>query len=74
MEHDTDSESQPSWQQAGQNADAQDLAGPGAYGKLVCTVNKPQKENEGTQNQFITYLVTTDVSLVAWPPIEIVFV
>lgn len=49
------------WQQAGANADAQDLAGPGAHGKLDCTVGKPQKENEGTQNQFISYLVTTDV-------------
>lgn len=49
------------WQQAGANADAQDLAGPGAHGKLDCTVSKPQKENEGTQNQFISYLVTTDV-------------
>lgn len=50
------------WQQAGKNADAQDLAGPGAYGHLDCTVGKPQKENEGTQNQYISYLVTTDVS------------
>lgn len=51
------------WQQAGQNADEQDLAGPGAHGKLECTVTKPQKESEGTQNQFISYLVTTHVSL-----------
>ena len=49
------------WQQAGANADALDLAGPGAHGKLLCTVLKPQKENEGTQNQFISYLVTTHV-------------
>ncbi|KAL1311744.1 hypothetical protein AAFC00_001836 [Neodothiora populina] len=54
------SPSQPQeWQQAGENADAQDLAGPGAHGKLECTVTKPQKENEGTQNQYISYLVTT---------------
>ena len=50
------------WQQAGQNADAQDLAGPGAQGYLICTVSKPQKEAEGTQNPYITYLVTADVS------------
>lgn len=50
------------WQQAGQDADAQDLAGPGSHGKLECTVTKPTKEMEGTQNQFISYLVTTHVS------------
>jgi len=49
------------WQQAGQNADAQDLAGPGMYGRLECSVGKPQKEGEGTQNAYISYLVTTDV-------------
>ncbi|GAB7354356.1 hypothetical protein MBLNU459_g4864t2 [Dothideomycetes sp. NU459] len=48
------------WQQAGAHADAQDLAGPGAHGRLDCTVSRPQKENEGTQNQFISYLVTSD--------------
>ncbi|KAF1353590.1 hypothetical protein BDV97DRAFT_291909 [Delphinella strobiligena] len=47
------------WQQAGQDADVQDLAGPGSHGKLECTVTKPTKEMEGTQNQFISYLVTT---------------
>lgn len=49
------------WQQAGHNADAQDLAGPGAHGFLQCAVSKPQKEAEGTQNAYISYLVTTDV-------------
>lgn len=49
------------WQQAGENADALDLAGPGAHGKLEISVTKPQKENEGTQNQFISYLVSTHV-------------
>lgn len=52
----------PQWQQAGHNADAQDLAGPGAHGRLECTVTKPQKEGEGTQNPYISYLVSTDVS------------
>jgi sorting nexin-4 len=37
-----------------------DLAGPGLHGKLECRVTDPQKENEGTQNPFISYLVTTD--------------
>lgn len=49
------------WPQAGEDAAAQDIAGPGVNGKLECTVTKPQKENEGTQNQFISYLVSTTV-------------
>lgn len=49
------------WQQAGANAEAVDVAGPGLHGRLECTVTKPQKENEGTQNQFISYLVTSEV-------------
>lgn len=49
------------WQQGGAHAEPQDLAGPGVHGRLECTVTKPQKENEGTQNQFISYLVTTNV-------------
>lgn len=51
------------WQQTGQNADAQDLAGPGAHGFLECTVSSPQKEGEGTQNAYISYLVTTEVRI-----------
>ena len=53
---------QPEWRQAGPNADAQDLAGPGEHGMLECTVTQPQKEGEGTQNAYVSYLVTTDVS------------
>jgi len=52
---------QPEWNQAGPHADAQDLAGPGDHGLLQCTVTKPQKEGEGTQNLYVSYLVTTDV-------------
>lgn len=51
----------PDWHQAGRNADATDTAGPGEHGVLECTVTKPQKEGEGTQNAYISYLVTTDV-------------
>lgn len=51
------------WSQAGPHADAQDLAGPGEHGRLECTVTKPQKEGEGTQNVYVSYLVTTDVSM-----------
>jgi len=50
------------WQQAGEHADAQDLAGPGLHGRVECTVTDARKENEGTQNQYISYLVTTNVS------------
>lgn len=53
---------QPEWSQAGPHADAQDLAGPGEHGTLECTVTKPQKEGEGTQNVYVSYLVTTEVS------------
>jgi hypothetical protein len=54
---------QPEWNQAGPHADAQDLAGPGEHGLLQCTVTKPQKEGEGTQNLYVSYLVTTDVCI-----------
>lgn len=52
------------WSQAGPNADAQDLAGPGDHGVLECTVTKPQKEGEGTQNVYTSYLLTTNVCLI----------
>lgn len=47
--------------QAGPNADALDLAGVGD-GRLDCKVDSPQKENEGTKDAFVSYLVTTHVS------------
>lgn len=49
------------WHQAGDDATQQDLAGPGVQGFLECIVDKPQKEGEGTQNAYISYLVTTNV-------------
>jgi hypothetical protein len=66
MEGGNDYEQQPEWRQAGPNADAQDLAGPGEHGFLECTVTKPQKEGEGTQNVYVSYLVTTDVRIAAF--------
>ncbi|KAI9835172.1 MAG: intercellular trafficking and secretion [Sarea resinae] len=45
--------------QAGPNADAVDLAGIGVDGRLDCTVDTPQKENDGTKDAFVSYLVTT---------------
>ncbi|KAI6901120.1 hypothetical protein D0869_10036 [Hortaea werneckii] len=50
----------PNWEQAGAHADPQDLAGPGAHGRLECHVSKPQKEGEGTQNAYVSYVVITD--------------
>ena len=49
-----------SHQQAGDNADAVDLAGIGD-GRLDCRVDSPMKENEGTKDVYVSYLVTTDV-------------
>ena len=46
-------------QQAGDNADAVDLAGIGD-GRLDCRVGSPMKENDGTKDAYVSYLVTTD--------------
>ena len=46
--------------QAGVDADAVDLAGIGD-GRLDCTVDKPLKENDGTKDAYVSYLVTTNV-------------
>jgi sorting nexin-4 len=48
------------WEQAGHDATEQDLAGPGHHGRLECTVSHPQKEGEGTQNAYVSYLITVD--------------
>ena len=47
--------------QAGTLADPVDLAGIGD-GRLDCTVDKPLKENDGTKDAYVSYLVTTQVS------------
>lgn len=46
--------------QAGPLADAVDLAGIGD-GVLECRVDSPLKENDGTKDAYISYLVTTNV-------------
>jgi sorting nexin-4 len=46
--------------QAGPLADAVDLAGIGD-GVLECAVDAPLKENDGTKDAYISYLVTTHV-------------
>jgi len=43
------------------NADAVDNAGIGPEGYLECTVGSPQKENEGTKDAYISYMITTHV-------------
>ena len=49
--------------QAGQGADAVDLAGIGQYGRLDCTIGSPSKENDGTKDAYVSYSVTTEVIL-----------
>lgn len=46
--------------QAGADADPVDLAGIGD-GRLDCTVDTPLKENDGTKDAYVSYLVTTNV-------------
>ena len=48
--------------QAGRNADDLDLAGVG-IATLDCTVAEPMKENDGTKDAYVSYLVTTHVCL-----------
>ncbi len=48
--------------QAGRNADDLDLAGVG-NATLECTVTQPIKENDGTKDAYVSYLVTTHVCL-----------
>ena len=52
--------------QAGANADAVDLAGIGE-GVLECTVDAPQKENDGTPNAYVSYLISTHVRRATQP-------
>lgn len=46
--------------QAGADADPVDLAGIGD-GRLDCTVDTPLKENDGTKDSYVSYMVTTKV-------------
>jgi hypothetical protein len=46
--------------QAGRDADDLDLAGVGTA-TLECTVTQPMKENDGTKDAYVSYLVTTHV-------------
>jgi sorting nexin-4 len=47
--------------QTGEDADAVDLAGIGVDGLLDCRVDTPLKENDGTKDAYVSYLVTTNV-------------
>ncbi|KAL9030284.1 MAG: hypothetical protein Q9196_001581 [Gyalolechia fulgens] len=46
--------------QAGEGAEAVDIAGIGEYGRLDCNVSSPLKEHDGTKDAYVSYLVTTD--------------
>lgn len=46
--------------QLGENADRVDVGGVGD-GRLDCMVGKPLKENDGTKDAYVSYLVTTHV-------------
>ena len=48
--------------QLGRNADPMDLAGVEG-GVLECTVSNPNKENDGSKDAYVSYLVTTNVGL-----------
>jgi sorting nexin-4 len=55
------SESTSGEPQAGEQADQVDLAGIGRDGILDVTVDTPLKENDGTKDAYVSYLVTTNV-------------
>lgn len=57
------SDSLSSEPQAGDQADQVDLAGIGRDGILEVTVDTPLKENDGTKDAYVSYLVTTHVRL-----------
>lgn len=63
--HHARSDSTSSQPQAGENADAVDLAGIGPEGHLECTVDTPLKESDGTKDAYVSYLVSTHVSMSA---------
>lgn len=60
------SDSLSSEPQAGEQADGVDLAGIGRDGSLEVTVDTPLKENDGTKDAYVSYLVTTHVSFIAF--------
>ncbi|RKF63432.1 Sorting nexin-4 [Golovinomyces cichoracearum] len=51
--------------QLGRNADLSDLAGTGD-GVIECKVSQPIKENDGTKDAFVSYLVTTNTTFVTF--------
>ncbi|EXJ74177.1 sorting nexin-4 [Cladophialophora psammophila CBS 110553] len=53
------SDSMSSEPQAGEHADNVDLGGIGRDGILEVTVDTPLKENDGTKDAYVSYLVTT---------------
>ncbi|RMZ86853.1 hypothetical protein DV736_g5922, partial [Chaetothyriales sp. CBS 134916] len=53
------SSNRPGEAQAGNNADSVDLAGIGRDGVLEVTVDTPLKENDGTKDAYVSYLVSS---------------
>lgn len=53
--------------QAGEDAQAIDIAGIGEHGRLDCIVSSPLKEHDGTKDAYVSYLVTTDVCFFPLP-------
>lgn len=63
----------PSYSRSGPNAartgdDHQAALEPGHAGGeiLECTVSEPRKENDGTKDAYVSYLITTNVGLRAF--------
>ena len=44
-----------------------DLHGIGKQGYLECSVDSPQKEQDGTKDAYVSYLITTHVRNLAYP-------
>ncbi|POS83701.1 hypothetical protein EPUL_004244 [Erysiphe pulchra] len=51
--------------QAGQNSEATDLASMGD-GVIECKVSQPIKENDGTKDAYVSYVVTTNTTFVTF--------
>lgn len=49
--------------QVGRDVDPLDIAGTNGGGVIECTVTAPNKENDGTKDAYVSYLVTTNVCL-----------
>lgn len=61
--HDDPSGGPQEQQQQEREAEIEQL-GPGLGGEILeCTVSEPHKENDGTKDAYVSYMITTNVSL-----------